>query len=65
MNEEDFVNGKEDYRKFINNYISLYYEPLIEEYDEERYFTKEFDKNLFKKLKYKKKRKLSSLEINK
>lgn len=63
VNENDFNTNKEGYQKFVNLYISLYYEPLDEEYDEARYFTKSFDSNLFKQLKYSKTRKIKSLEI--
>jgi hypothetical protein len=44
----------------------LYYEPLDEEYDEARYFTKDFDENLFNKMKYSRqgtKRKISSISV--
>jgi hypothetical protein len=42
INEEDFREGKDDYEKFLKLYISLMYEPLDEEFDEEKYFTKDF-----------------------
>lgn len=35
--------SKKQYNKFINLYIQLYYEPLIEEYDEFKYFTQNHD----------------------
>ena len=31
-------------------YIRLHYEPLVEDYDEARYFTRDFDKKLVKVL---------------
>ena len=65
LNEEDFTNGKEGYQRFINNYISLYYEPLDEEYDEARYFTRDFDDNLLKKLKYRISKKITSVKLRK
>ena len=40
--EESRVN----YLKFVDLYISLYYEPLVEEWDELRYFTKDSDRKL-------------------
>ena len=59
INESDFYTPdtpekerKEAYQKFVNLYIALYYEPLDEEYDEARYFTKDFDKALLQKYKY-------------
>ena len=33
----------EQYNKFIDLYIKLYYEPLVEEYDEMKYFTRNYD----------------------
>ena len=36
------------YENFINLYIKLYYEPLVEEYDELKYFTRDFDKKMAK-----------------
>ncbi len=65
VNEADFKNGKEGYQKFIENYISLLYEPLVEDYDETRYFTREFDSNLVKKLKYRYKKKIINIELKK
>ncbi len=44
INEDDFINGKEGYKKFVDLYIGLLYEPLDEEFDEARYFTEDFDK---------------------
>ena len=47
INEEDFPDsGAEGYRRLVDRYISYRYEPLIEEYDEARYFTYKFDENL-------------------
>ncbi len=47
----------------MNLYISLYYEPLDEDYDEARYFTQSFDKYMFKKLKFKRNKKIKSMEL--
>lgn len=63
VNEEDFVDGKESYTQFVEDYISLMYAPLDEEFDEERYFTKDFDRNLFKKMRLKRCQKLVNIEI--
>ena len=34
------------YDLFVNLYIKLYYEPLVEEFDEFKYFTRDFDRKL-------------------
>ena len=36
------------YNEFIDLYIKLYYEPLVEEYDEMKYFTKNHDEKMCK-----------------
>ena len=46
VNEEDFTNGKEGYKEFVDLYMKLYYEPLVEEFDESKYFTMDYEKNL-------------------
>ena len=44
INEEDFPDsGADGYKKLVEKYISYKYEPLIEDYDEARYFTFNFD----------------------
>lgn len=43
INEEDF-SSYDEYQRFLANYIALRYEPLVEEFDEERFFTRESDK---------------------
>ena len=48
INENDFKNGAPDYKKFVNLYIDLMYAPLVEELDEKRYFTSEYDQYLLK-----------------
>ena len=40
--------SKEQYDKFIELYLQLYYEPLVEEYDEIRYMTRNADQKLNK-----------------
>ena len=40
--EESLVH----YNDFINLYIKLYYEPLVEEYEEMKYFTKDHDRKM-------------------
>eukprot|EP00347_Sterkiella_histriomuscorum_P017785 403348002 len=65
VNESDFTTGKEGYKKFVDNYISLYYIPLVEEYDEARYFTQEFDRSFLKKQKYRRSKRLVSVELTK
>jgi len=43
INEEDFETYDE-YLKFLDDYTSLRYEPLIIKFDEERFLTQEADK---------------------
>jgi len=42
------INNKEEssvyYNDFINLYIKLYYEPIVEEYEEMKYFTRDHDR---------------------
>jgi len=44
------IDNKEEswlhYNDFMNLYIKLYYEPLVEEYDEMKYFTQDYDKKM-------------------
>jgi hypothetical protein len=47
----------------VNAYIKLYYEPLDEDYDEARYFTKEFDKSLLKKTRIRRHKKIVGIEL--
>ncbi|CDW77492.1 UNKNOWN [Stylonychia lemnae] len=63
INEQDFITGKAGYKKFIDLYISLYYEPLVEDFEETRYFTKDFDKQFLNKIKYSRKKKLTELSL--
>ena len=64
INESDFKHsGHEGYKKFIDSYIAYRYEPLIEEYDEARYFTCEFDNNLIKKLRIRQGKKIASISL--
>ena len=56
INETDFepseqdvkAKGEANYKAFVNDYIAYKYEPAIEDYDEVRYFTPQYDKNLMK-----------------
>ena len=64
INEEDFLEtGIDGYKQFVDNYIKFRYEPLIEEYEEAKYQTYEFDKNLVKKLRCRPGKKLSSISL--
>jgi len=64
INEEDFQEkGLGGYKEFVDNYIKFRYEPLIEEYEEAKYQTHEFDKNLIKKLRCRPGKKLSSITL--
>ena len=47
INEEDFPDSKANgYRTLIDAYISYKYEPLVEEYDELKFFTYKYNHNL-------------------
>ena len=47
INEEDFPDSKaKGYRTLIDAYISYKYEPLVEEYDELKFFTYKYNHNL-------------------
>ena len=64
INEEDFLEtGLKGYREFVDRYISLRYEPLIEEYDEAKYMTHDFDKNLVKKLRCRPGKKIAQISL--
>ena len=64
INEDDFLEtGIDGYRNFVENYISYKYEPLIEEYEEARYQTYDFDKNLVKKLRCRPGKKISKISL--
>ncbi len=64
INEEDFLEtGHTGYKDFVDSYISYRYEPLIEEYDEAKYFTYEFDKNLIKKVRCRPGKKIASISL--
>lgn len=56
------------YNKFIDLYIKLNYEPIVEDYEEMRYFTRNHDEKLFKILKAKvgnsKENGITSIEMN-
>lgn len=45
--------SKRQYRKFVDLYIQLYYEPLHEEYEEMKYFTRNHDKKMLELIKEK------------
>lgn len=45
--------SSEQYERFIELYIQLYYEPIVEEYEEIKYFTKDFDKQMYNLVKNK------------
>ena len=64
INEEDFMEtGLEGYKSFVDSYIAYKYEPLVEEYDEAKYFTYEHDKNLIKKLRCRPGKKIRSVTL--
>ena len=64
INEEDFRDtGLKGYKEFVDNYIAYRYEPLIEEYDEARYQTYDFDRNLIKKLRCRPGKKIASITL--
>lgn len=51
INETDFERhlddknapGETNFKAFVNQYIHYRYEPVIEEFEEDRYFTENFD----------------------
>jgi len=61
INEEDFDGGAAEYKQFVEDYISFKYEPAVEEFDEARYFTRDFDANLVKKCRMTPWKKISSI----
>jgi hypothetical protein len=71
VNEDDFEGADDEarkaaYQKFVNLYIGLYYEPLDEEMDEARYFTRDFDRALLAKMRANRAsatRKIASIEV--
>ena len=63
INEEDFEGGTEEYKKFVEDYISYKYEPAVEEFDEARYFTRDFDSNLVKKCRIRPSKKIESIVL--
>ena len=62
LNETDFEDA-ETYKEFIDAYIAYRYEPLVEEYDERKYFTFQYNRNLMRKLFFRPKRKIKSIEL--
>lgn len=58
INETDFeasdldikAKGEANYKAFVNQYIRYKYEPAIEDYDEAKYFTQQYDRNLMSKI---------------
>jgi len=63
INEEDFEGGIEEYKQFVEDYICFKYEPVIEEFDEARYFTRDFDANLVKKIRLTPWKRITSIEL--
>ena len=64
INEDDFLEtGHSGYKDFVDQYIEYRYAPLVEEYDEAKYFTHEFDKNLVKKLRCRPSKKISKIAL--
>jgi hypothetical protein len=47
----------------LKRYIELLYEPLDEEFEEKKYFMKEYDRNMLKKLRVRRKKSLATIEI--
>lgn len=64
INEDDFMDtGLVGYKSFVESYIDYRYAPLDEEYDEAKYFTHDFDKNLVKKLRCRPGKKVSKIAL--
>ena len=57
------VTGLDGYKQFIDRYIEYRYEPLVEDYDEAKYYTHEFDKNLVKKLRCRPGKKIAKISL--
>ena len=57
------VTGLDGYKQFIDRYIEYRYEPLLEDYDEAKYYTHEFDKNLVKKLRCRPGKKIAKISL--
>lgn len=43
---ENKQESEKEYNKFMDLYIDLYYSPLVEEYEETKYFIKDSDKKM-------------------
>jgi len=56
-------SGLPGYKNFVESYIEYRYAPLEEDYDEAKYFTHEFDKNLVKKLRCRPGKKVSKIAM--
>ncbi|CAI2373387.1 unnamed protein product [Moneuplotes crassus] len=52
INENDFGGDVEKYEEFINSYIHCYYEPLVPEYEEGKFFVDKMDGKLDSRLKW-------------
>lgn len=56
-------SGHQGYKQFVDSYIRYRYEPLVEEFDEAKYFTHQFDKNLIKKVRCRPGKKVSKITL--
>jgi len=56
-------SGHGGYKKFVDSYIRYRYEPLVEEFDEAKYFTYQFDKNLIKKVRCRPGKKVTKITL--
>ena len=65
VNERDFEgeDNVQKYKKFVNDYIAYKYEPLVEDYEEARYFVYDFEGQMMRKLYWKFGRKIKSISI--
>ena len=61
INEHDFPGGPQFYKDFVEDYIKFKYEPAVEDFDEAKFFTREFDRNLVKKCRVRPMSKISSI----
>ncbi len=65
VNERDFegADSVQQYKQFVNDYIAYKYEPLVEEFEEERYFVYDLESQLMKSLYWQFGRKIKSISI--
>ena len=48
INADDFAGGKEEYQRYLDQYISYHYEPINEEYEEAKFLIENWDDKLMR-----------------